>query len=98
VLLGISPRLLSIFFNKDIGKVIPSFSVRHLETYDHYKSSRIYFRKKVDIRYSAIILLHSGLNIAKVQIYYLFMLKTRIIPISYVIVLKYLRYYPYIDK
>ncbi len=28
VLLGISPRLLSICFNSDIGKVIPSFSVR----------------------------------------------------------------------
>ncbi|MFL6322966.1 MAG: hypothetical protein ACJ72Q_21170, partial [Nitrososphaeraceae archaeon] len=27
VLRGISPRLLSIFCNKDIGKVIPSFSV-----------------------------------------------------------------------
>jgi hypothetical protein len=28
LLLGISPRLLSICFNSDIGKVIPSFSVR----------------------------------------------------------------------
>jgi hypothetical protein len=31
VLRGISPRLFSIFCNKDIGNVIPSFSVRSLD-------------------------------------------------------------------
>jgi hypothetical protein len=31
VLRGISPRLFSICFNNDMGKVIPSFSVRHYD-------------------------------------------------------------------